>query len=155
MLPQTGTIPEESLIWTITKTDSRWVRSDLGTKALAERVFALRCGLDSSNWTDASKWPETTEDAKRRKTDQLARREACKRVTSTDVSDEALPPFDIEKAHELYQALFGEVADLLKNPDGTGKQLLIVPSGPLTQLPFQVLVTPTLPEAPPTEKRNG
>ena len=33
-------------------------------------------------------------------------------------------------------SLFGEVQDLIK-----GKHLLIVPSGPLTQLPFQVLVT--------------
>ena len=36
----------------------------------------------------------------------------------------------------LYQALFGQVEDLIK-----GKSFLIVPSGPLTQLPFQVLVT--------------
>jgi CHAT domain-containing protein len=37
--------------------------------------------------------------------------------------------------------LFSQIEDLLKNPDGTYRQLLIVPSGPLTQLPFQVLVT--------------
>ncbi len=49
-------------------------------------------------------------------------------------------PFDHARAHALYKALFGEVADLIK-----GKHLLLVPSGPLTQLPFQVLVT-----APPT-----
>src|SRR5262249_373009 len=35
-----------------------------------------------------------------------------------------------------YKALFGQVEDLIK-----GKHLLVVPSGPLTQLPFQVLVT--------------
>ena len=34
------------------------------------------------------------------------------------------------------RALFGEVEDFIK-----GKHSLIVPSGPLTQLPFQVLVT--------------
>ena len=45
-------------------------------------------------------------------------------------------PFDHARAHKLYTALFGEVADLIK-----GKHLLLVPSGPLTQLPFQVLVT--------------
>ena len=45
-------------------------------------------------------------------------------------------PFDHARAHKLYSALFGEVQDLIK-----GKHLLIVPSGPLTQLPFQVLVT--------------
>ena len=41
----------------------------------------------------------------------------------------------LARAYKLYQALFGQVEDLVK-----GKQLLIVPSGPLTQLPFQVLV---------------
>ena len=44
-------------------------------------------------------------------------------------------PFDPARAHALYNGLFGEVEDLIK-----GKRLLIVPSGPLTQLPFQVLV---------------
>ena len=45
-------------------------------------------------------------------------------------------PFDHVRAHKLYAALFGEVQDLVN-----GKRLLIVPSGPLTQLPFQVLIT--------------
>ena len=45
-------------------------------------------------------------------------------------------PFDHARAYRLYQQLFGQVEDLLKD-----KQLLLVPSGPLTQLPFQVLVT--------------
>jgi hypothetical protein len=40
------------------------------------------------------------------------------------------------RAYKLYSALFGEVHDLIK-----GKHLLIVPSDPLTLLPFQVLVT--------------
>ncbi len=44
--------------------------------------------------------------------------------------------FDHARAHKLYTALFGEVQELIK-----GKYLLIVPSGPLTQLPFQVLIT--------------
>ena len=44
--------------------------------------------------------------------------------------------FSHERAYKLYDALFGQVGDLIKD-----KSLLIVPSGPLTQLPFQVLVT--------------
>ena len=52
--------------------------------------------------------------------------------------------FDHARAYRLYQALFGQVEDLIK-----GKQLLIVPSGALTQLPFQVLVT-----APPAGSDN-
>ena len=51
-------------------------------------------------------------------------------------------PFDHARAHRLYKALFGQVEDLIH-----GKQLLIVPSGPLTQLPFQVLVTAQPPQA--------
>src|SRR5438552_10426753 len=45
-------------------------------------------------------------------------------------------PFDHARAHRLYLALFGEVDEVIK-----GKHLLVVPSGALTRLPFQVLVT--------------
>ena len=57
-------------------------------------------------------------------------------LTGKDAGSEASPPFDLVKAHELYRALFDEIADLVKD-----KRLLVVPSGPLTKLPFQVLVT--------------
>ena len=83
----------------------------------------------------------TTAEAKLRKEVQLARRERCKILTGTDVTDREALPFDGNKANEIYQALFGQIGDLLKNPDGTGRQLIVVPSGPLTQLPFQVLMT--------------
>ncbi len=42
---------------------------------------------------------------------------------------------DRERSFKLYAALFGQVEDLIKD-----KQLLLVLSGPLTQLPFQVLI---------------
>ena len=51
-------------------------------------------------------------------------------------SNREMLPFDLTRSHALYKALFGQVEDLIH-----GKQLLIVPSGALTQLPFQVLVT--------------
>jgi hypothetical protein len=44
--------------------------------------------------------------------------------------------FDLAAAHELYVALFGSVEALIKDKS----QLLIVPSGPLTALPFHLLV---------------
>ena len=67
-------------------------------------------------------------------------RRRCLNLLAIDVEkapdgDKPLP-FDLTRAHQLYQALFGQVEDLIK-----GKHLLIVPSGPLTQLPFHVLVT--------------
>jgi len=46
-------------------------------------------------------------------------------------------PFDIALAHELYVALIGPVEELVKGK----RHLLVVPSGPLTSLPFHLLVT--------------
>ena len=119
--------PEETFLWVVTKTEAGWIRSALGTSALSREVQGLRCGLDESAWDD----------------------KPCAELTGqgyTDADRDAGKPlpFDHARAYELYQALFGQAEDLIK-----GKQLLIVPSGPLTQLPFQVLVT-----APPSRRRQ-
>jgi CHAT domain-containing protein/tetratricopeptide (TPR) repeat protein len=45
--------------------------------------------------------------------------------------------FDLALAHELYVALIGPVEELVKDKG----PLLVVPSGPLTSLPFHLLVT--------------
>jgi CHAT domain-containing protein len=112
--------PEETFIWVVTKTESRWVRSKLGTAALTREVKALRCGLDASAWAKAPH---------------------CAKLLDTGFSEADARagkplPFDQARAHKLYKALFGQAEDLIK-----GKHLLVVPSGPLTQLPFQTLVT--------------
>jgi CHAT domain len=115
-------LPEETLVWAVTKSDTRWARLELGTKALFERVAALRCGLDRSAWEGDG----TT----------------CVNglgIEPGKAPQEDVPlPFDVTRAHELYQALFGRVADIID-----GKQLLIVSSGSLTQLPFGALVSKT------------
>ncbi len=115
--------PEETFVWVVTKTGMRWVRSDLGTAALAREVQALRCGVDSTAW-DGDGW---------QKCNDLTQAEPVRRDGDIVI---ATLPFDFARAHKLYQALFGQAEDLIQ-----GKSLLIVPSGPLTQLPFQVLVT--------------
>jgi tetratricopeptide (TPR) repeat protein len=107
--PEAKPTPEETFIWAVTKTSSRWVRSNLGTKALTERVAVLRCGLDSSSWIDSTHWPERTDDERRRREKQLARRTRCRELTGAEVSSRAPPPFDLMKAHELYEGLFGEI----------------------------------------------
>ena len=139
-------LPEETFVWVVTKREVRWLRSDLGTATLGREVAALRCGLDAANWADATGWPERDEADAKRKKDQLARRNLCRQLTGTEVNDEDVPPFDAKRAHALYQGLFGEAADLIR-----GKRMLVVPSGALTTLPFQVLVT----EAPKSKDLAG
>jgi CHAT domain-containing protein/tetratricopeptide (TPR) repeat protein len=121
--PERKPTPEETFVWVVTKTDVRWVRSEFGTLALSREVSALRCGLDYEGaWS--------------------AKDSRCSDLLNVgytradhDLYGKPLP-FDLGRAHALYKGLFGEIEELIRN-----KRLLIVPSGPLTQLPFQVLVT--------------
>lgn len=89
--------PEETYIWTITKSGARWTRSALGAEALKREVGALLRGLDPAPGG---------------------------------------APFDPERAHRLYRELFAGTEDLI-----AGKSLLLAPSGALTRLPFQTLLT--------------
>jgi CHAT domain-containing protein/tetratricopeptide (TPR) repeat protein len=129
-------LPEEILAWVITKDAVRWRSIALGTRALSDGVASLRCGLDTSNWDDASRWPQETAIEKRRIAEQQSRRERCIQLLGLEISPTDWPPFDLTKSHELYQALLAPFADITE-----GKHLIIVPSGPLTSLPFHVLVT--------------
>jgi CHAT domain-containing protein/Tfp pilus assembly protein PilF len=119
--PNSMPLSEETFVWFVTRTAVRWVRSDMGTATLTREVTALRCGLDATAWYGAGK-------------------ETCAKALGIPPNKASAPdrplPFDQARAHKLYAALFGEVQDIIK-----GKHLLVVPSGPLTQLPFQVLVT--------------
>ena len=128
--------PEETFVWVLTKTEMRWVRSEFGTKALRKRVATLRCGLDrEGEW----RWNR----AKRR---WFGKKPECQALRPKGLMKREPLPFDIAKAHELYNSLLVEVEDLLVNADGSGKHLIMVPSGALTALPFQVLVS-TLPNS--------
>jgi CHAT domain-containing protein/TolA-binding protein len=121
--------PEETFIWVATRTEARWLRSDFGTQALATQVAALRCGLDQTAWDG---------EGQSRCADLLRGHSRAGTL-----------PFDLTRAHDLYRALFGQAEDLIKD-----KHLLIVPSGHLTALPFQVLVT-TAPKGTIPDSANG
>jgi tetratricopeptide (TPR) repeat protein len=123
--PEWKPTPEETFIWVVTKTNMRWARSELGTPALMREVAALRCGLDAALWDD---------DATQARCRDLVK--AAPQRGGLDTVIWGALPFDTARAQALYKALFGGVEDLIRD-----KHLLIVPSGPLTQLPFQVLVT--------------
>ena len=130
-LPPTVGSPESTFVfvWVVTSTGSWWGRSELSTPALIRAVSALRCGLDYAGmWFDhKGAWSGS------RCNDLLGA--SYTRADHDDIFRKPLP-FDLARSHELYRALFGQIEDLIKD-----KRLLIVPSGPLTQLPFQVLVT--------------
>lgn len=141
--------PEETFIWVVTRTDIRWLRSDLGSIALIREVGALRCGLDYTLWTDPDNWPSATEEERQKKAKQAERAKRCAALTGATytAADESFRnplPFDAGRAHRLYKALLGGAEDLI-----AGKHLLLVPSGALTQLPFQVLITQPPPNGDP------
>ena len=48
--PEWKPTPEETFVWVVTKSEMRWVRSELGSSALKREVAALRCGLDGAAW---------------------------------------------------------------------------------------------------------
>ena len=111
--------PGESFLWVITKTDSRFQPLELSQEMIETAVTALRCGLDYTGWYG----------------------ERCAKVMERqfDVANYGPTnplPFRMQMAHLLYPVLFGWAEDLIKD-----KALLIVPSGPLTKLPFEVLLT--------------
>lgn len=116
-----GNIPQETFVWAVTKSDVRWARAGFEIAGLLREVTALRCGLDVTAWT--------------------AKDSPCSRITGISYTEADYvagrpPPFDAVRANGLYNALFGEIADLIKDK----KHLLIAASGPLTTLPFHVLV---------------
>ena len=117
-------VPPESFAWFISRTEARWVKLALSPSAFALEVQALRCGLDHTQWYE----------------DHAAE---CRTLLNAAPVEELVDgakvkvlPFDLARAHRLYQVLLGSAPDALR-----GKRLLIVPSGPLSSLPFNVLVT--------------
>ncbi|MEQ1709867.1 MAG: CHAT domain-containing tetratricopeptide repeat protein [Hyphomicrobium sp.] len=112
-------LPEETFVWVVTKADSRWVSSSMGSGSLLIEVAALLCGLNNATWEN----------------DNGA---LCSAVLGLD-EDKKAPaslPFDAARAHALYAGLLGPFEDMIK-----GKNLLVVPSGQLRDLPIHVLVT--------------
>ncbi|ETX06339.1 MAG: hypothetical protein ETSY2_17725, partial [Candidatus Entotheonella gemina] len=108
-----------SFIWLIGKDRVIWESVSLSNAEVAQFVIALRCGLDAEAW------------------EGIERGARCGRLTgSPKPSDEEPLPFHFGKAYELYRTLLDPFKDMIK-----GKHLLMVPSGPITSLPFHVLIT--------------
>ena len=103
----------QSYVWAISPTAADWAAVPLGTEALTQAVTHLRAQISP---TDA------------------ALRGAAALEGSTPRQG---PAFDRAAAHALYTDLFGPLDPILR---GAG-HLMIVADGPLTSLPFALLVT--------------
>jgi CHAT domain-containing protein/tetratricopeptide (TPR) repeat protein len=133
ILIQLNTQKDMTFVWALGAIgEPRWFSVPVGLDALKDDVQALRCGLDATLWRDATTLKTVAEQSQR-----------CEALVGATPHIEFVGrdpvrrlPFDLARANALYKELFGPIEDLIAN-----KKLLIVPSGPLTQLPFQVLVT--------------
>ena len=130
-LVQFGFFAGKVYVWVLTSRTARWTQLSEPSVSISILVQTLRCGLDPNAWGDPT---ELVAANKATGKPRIARGEFCKMLFD-DASNYSVLPFAIEQAHELYESLLAPVQELIKD-----KHLLIVPSGPLTQLPFQVLV---------------
>jgi CHAT domain-containing protein/tetratricopeptide (TPR) repeat protein len=115
-------------VWVVTKGDFKFDKLSLPKTKAAEMVQTLRCGLDFTQW-------DGVESATR--CNGLVGASPHREAVTMGGKEESIDvlPFDLAKAHELHQALLRSLADVIKD-----KRLIVVPSGPLTSLPFNVLV---------------
>jgi CHAT domain-containing protein len=100
-----------SFVWALTRERAEWAEIEAGSEALAEHVKALRNGLDPLAQLDAEGAPGS--------------------------KPGVVQGFDLGRAHTLYKLVLGPVAPALAGK----RHLIVVPTGPLTSIPFQVLIT--------------
>jgi CHAT domain-containing protein len=137
---------KESYVFALTRDDFVWKVIPLGAQALAEKVTAFRVGLDVEALSRGLERVECTPaEADRR---GLSRSE-CNKALATDCAQASADGrgvarvecrrglFDLDVAYRLYDALIGPVEALVKDKHN----LLVVPTGALTALPFHLLVT--------------
>jgi CHAT domain-containing protein/Tfp pilus assembly protein PilF len=135
----------ETEVFAITRDEFAWITIPLKEEALAEKVVALRRGLDLNALHLLLERAQCTQAQADKR--GLTRIE-CGRVVADECEhdstqdrglgrSECTQMFDLGLAHELYTTLIGPVEALIKDK----RHLIVVPSGPLTALPFHLLVT--------------
>lgn len=101
----------KSFVWAITRNRAEWAEIDAGSAVLSDLVGVLRTGLDPLAQQDAEGAPGSRAGV--------------------------VQGFDLVRAHALYKLVLGPVAPVLAGK----RHLIVVPTGPLTSVPFQVLLT--------------
>jgi tetratricopeptide (TPR) repeat protein len=149
---------QESYVFALTRDGFDWKSIPLGAKALAHKVAMFRRGLSVDALHRGLERLECTQaEADKR---GLSRIE-CGRILSKECAEAATQGrglgraecaqaeqkelFDLDRAHELYETLMGPIEALIKDK----RNLIVVPSGALTALPFHLLVTEKPAAAPP------
>jgi CHAT domain-containing protein len=144
-------------IFALTHDRLEWKTVELGEQALSEKVAAFRHGLDVEAVRRGLERFECSQaEAERRGVS----RPECSKAFATECAQASADGrglqsvecrrelFDLVIAHELYETLLGPVDALIKDK----RHVLVVPSGPLTALPFHLLVTQRPAAAVPTSR---
>jgi CHAT domain-containing protein len=108
----------KSFLWVVTRERTGWAQIDFGNEEMAKEVLALRNGLD----------PLAQQDAE----------------GATGSRAGVVQGFDLERAHALYRRTLSSLEGVFAGK----RHLIVVPTGPLTSLPFQVLITEPPPRGP-------
>lgn len=106
-------LPEETFVWVITSEKRLWFRSTLGSTKLNTMVATLRKTLDRSSSANQ------------------------RSVVLSFGAPRSNNGYNFKLAHTLFSSLVAPAESLLHGKT----KLIVVPSGPLTSLPFQVLTT--------------
>ncbi len=157
VLLMTGQQHWETYVFAMTREGFEWKTIPLGTEVLEQKVAAFRRGLDvDALYRGLERLECTQAEADKR---GLARVE-CGRVVAKECEEAGMRGlaradcapskgphelFDLGLAHELYETLIGPVEGVIRDK----RHLIVVPSGPLTALPFHLLVTEKMAMAVP------
>ncbi len=114
---------KESFVWAVTQNRLEWQVIDQQKGDLEKQIATLRQSLD----------PVAAVDTGGR---GLSREQVCRGLARLNKPCDAYDT-DLERAHRLYVGLLQPIAKAIKGK----RHLMIVPSGPLTGLPFHMLVT--------------
>jgi CHAT domain-containing protein/tetratricopeptide (TPR) repeat protein len=131
---------EQTFIFALTPDKATWKRIEIGRKELADRISAFRKPLDV--------WAGPGRGLARLAADECVPGPGKdgRGLARLDPACEESRGFSLARAHDLYRDLLGPVEDVIKDR----RHLIFVASGPVTALPFHLLVT-----APPGAARPG
>lgn len=125
----------DSYVWAVTREKSVWKTIPRKQSEIEQGINDLRQSLDPIAALQSGSRGFT-------------RVEACRGLSRLNKPCEAYDT-DLERAHKLYVDLLGPVAKVVEHK----RHLILVPSGPLTGLPFHMLLTASPPALRSQEER--